>query len=152
MAHGYVRATDDLDLVAQRSRRAHWRSLMESLAASVYREASSFLQFNPIPGTRLPVDLMFVADEVFDRMRACAEQSSVGGFSFGVVSLLHLIAMKCHAIQHSKSLRRLKDTDDLIQLINLNRLDLNEPELRATILKHGNEELYEKLRIACAPE
>ena len=49
-------------------------------------------------------------------------------------------------------MRRLKDMDDLIQLILINRLDLNEPQLRATILKHGNSELYEKLRQACADE
>ena len=110
------------------------------------------MQFNPAPGARLPVDLMFVADEVFERMRADAQQAIVEGISFGVVSLLHLIALKCHAIQHGKPLRRIKDTEDLIQLITLNGLDLNEPELRATILKHGNQELYEKLQHACAPE
>ena len=42
--------------------------------------------------------------------------------------------------------------DDLIHLILINRLDLNEPELRAIILKHGNAEIYEKLRYACANE
>ena len=42
--------------------------------------------------------------------------------------------------------------DDLVQLIVINRLDLNEPELRATILKHGNPESYEKLRQVCANE
>jgi hypothetical protein len=41
---------------------------------------------------------------------------------------------------------------DLLQLILINRLDLNEPELRATILKHGNAETYEKLRQVCANE
>jgi hypothetical protein len=69
-----------------------------------------------------------------------------------VVSLLHLIALKCHSLKNSKSLRRLKDMDDLIQLILINRLDLNGPELRATILKHGDSELYEKLRRACVDE
>ena len=47
---------------------------------------------------------MFVAEEVFDRMRAEAEPASVEGVSFGVVSLLHLIALKCHAIRHGKPL------------------------------------------------
>jgi hypothetical protein len=40
--------------------------------------------------------------------------------------------------------------DDLVQLILINRLDLNEPELRATILKHGNAEMFEKLQQVCA--
>jgi hypothetical protein len=63
-----------------------------------------------------------------------------------------LIALKCHAIQHGKPLRRIKDTEDLIQLAIINHLDLNEPELRARILKHGNQELYDKLQHACASE
>ena len=152
MAHGFVRATDDLDLLVQGSRRDQWRGLLEGLGMSVYRETQAFMQFNPAPGARLPVDLMFVTDEVFERMRADAKQASVEDITLGIVSVLHLFALKCHAIQHGKPLRRIKDTEDLIQLIRLNGLDLNEPELRATIQKHGNQELYEKLRHACAPE
>jgi len=152
MAHGFVRATDDLDLLVQSSQRDQWRQLLEGLGMTVYREAPVFLQFNPSPSARLPVDLMFVADEVFERMRTGAEKASVGDVSFGVVSLLHLVALKCHAIQHGKSLRGLKDIEDLIQLIVINGLNLNEPELRATILKHGHQELYDKLQHACASE
>ncbi len=44
----------------------------------------------------------------------------------------------------------IKDTEALIQLVSINHLDLNEPELRTTILKHGNQELYEKLQRASA--
>jgi hypothetical protein len=150
MAHGFVRATDDLDLLVQSSRRDQWRRLLEGLGLSVYRDLPAFMQFNPAPGARLPVDLMFVADEVFERMRAAADQASVEDLSLGIVSLLHLIALKCHAIKHGRPLRRLKDTEDLIQLALINHLDLNEPELRATILKHGNQELYDKLQHACA--
>ena len=152
MAHGFVRATDDLDLLVQGSRRDQWRRLLERLGMSLYRDAPSFMQFNPAPGARLPVDLMFVTDEVFKRMRADAEQANLEEGSLGIVSLLHLIALKCHAIRHGKLLRRIKDTEDLIQLITLNRLNLNEPELRATLLRHGNQELYEKPQRACASE
>lgn len=152
MAHGFVRATDDLDLLVQGSRRDQWRQLLEGLGLSVFRETPAFMQFNPAPGARLPVDLMFVADEVFERMQVDAEQASVEDVSLGIVSLLHLIALKCHAIQHGTPLRRVKDTEDLIQLITLNGLNLNEPELRTMVLKHGNQELYEKLQHACAPE
>ena len=68
------------------------------------------------------------------------------------MSVFHAIPLKCHAIQHGKPLRRIKDTEDLIQLVIINHLNLNEPELRATILKHGDPELYEKLQHSCASE
>ncbi|MGH7950574.1 MAG: nucleotidyltransferase, partial [Limisphaerales bacterium] len=100
--------------------------------------------------SEMEVDLMFVSEKVFEQLNQSAVEVTLDGIKVKVVSLLHLIALKCHSLQNSKTLRRLKDMDDLIQLILINRLDLNEPELRATILKHGNAEMYEKLRHACA--
>lgn len=152
MAHGFVRATDDLDLLVQSARRDQWRQFLKGLGMEVFREAPAFMQFNPPPGARIPVDLMFVAEEVFQRMRADARPAEVEGAALGVVSLLHLIALKCHAIRHANRLRGIKDLEDLIQLIALNGLNLNEPELRSIILKHGTQRLYERLQHACASE
>jgi len=151
-AHGYVRTTDDLDLAVQRGRRAEWRKLMGELGMSVKHDASTFLQFDPGDEAGIGVDLMFVSEDVFDQLNRESVETKMEGVRVRVVALLHLIALKCHALQHSKSMRRLKDMDDLIQLILINRLDLNETELQATILKHGNPEIYEKLRRACANE
>ncbi|MBE0540866.1 MAG: hypothetical protein IH623_05725 [Verrucomicrobia bacterium] len=98
------------------------------------------------------VDLMFVSKDVFGRPERAAVKATVEGTQVRVVSLLHLIALKCHALQQSKSLRRLKNLDDLVQLSLINRLGLHEPELRTTILRHANTEIYEKLPHACANE
>jgi predicted nucleotidyltransferase len=126
LAHGYVRATDDLDLLVQRGRRAEWKKLMEAYGMTVKHDAATFLQFHAAPGGRIDVDLMFVSEGVFAQLAAAAVAVKVEGVSVSVVALLHLVALKCHALQHSKSLRRLKDLDDLIQLISINRLDLND--------------------------
>lgn len=156
MAHGFIRATDDLDLLAQAGRRQTWQRLLEGMGMTVYREAPTFLQFNPAPGERLPLDLMFVADDVFARMQRGAERALVQGVSVGVVSLPQLIALKCHAIRIAEALpgnlRIVKDSDDLIHLIKLNAVDLQAPAIRDIILKHGTEDLYKKLQRACARE
>lgn len=151
-AHGYVRATEDLDLIVQRGRRAQLGKLMGDLGMTVKNDAANFIQFDPRDESGMDVDLMFVSEEVFSQMERASVEARVEGFPVRVVSLLHLIALKCHALQHGKSIRRLKDMDDLVQLILINGLDLNEPELQAIILKHGNAETYEKLRQACADE
>ena len=151
-AHGYVRATDDLDLIVQRGRRMELSKLLVDMGMSVKNDAANFLQFDSRNKAGMDVDLMFVSEEVFERLEQAAVKTKIEGVPVQVVSLLHLIALKCHALQHSKSLRRLKDMDDLVQLILVNGLDLKEPELGAIILKHGNAELYEKLRHACADE
>jgi predicted nucleotidyltransferase len=152
LAHGYVRMTDDLDLIAQRGQREFLERMFVSMGMSVNNDATTFLQFDPKSDGDMKVDLMFVSEEVFVQLAAVAIESEVEGVRVKVVGLPHLIALKCHALQNSKSLRRLKDMDDLIQLILINQLDLNEPELRATILKHGNAEIYEKPRHACDDE
>ncbi|MEI7940019.1 MAG: hypothetical protein WCK27_25320 [Verrucomicrobiota bacterium] len=58
MAHGFVRATDDIDLLVQGGRRDQWRRLLEGLGMKMYREAPAFIQFDPPPDGGLPVDLM----------------------------------------------------------------------------------------------
>jgi hypothetical protein len=151
-AHGYVRTTDDLDLIVPRDQRVRWSSLLGHFGMMVKNDAATFLQFDPQDGTGTEVDLMFVSNEVFEQLNQAAMEATVEGVGVRVVSLLHLIALKCHSLQHSKTMRRLKDMDDLIQLILINHLDLNGSELRATILKHGSAEIYEKLRHACANE
>jgi predicted nucleotidyltransferase len=151
-AHGYVRMTDDLDLIVPGGQRARWSKLLDSFGMVVKNDAATFLQFDPKDEADMEVDLMFVSEKVFEQLNSSAMETTIEGVKVKVVSLLHLIALKCHSLQNSKALRRLKDMDDLIQLILVNRLDLNEPELRATILKHGSSETYEKLRHACADD
>jgi len=152
LAHGYVRTTEDLDLIAIREQRAAWSKLFAGFGMTIKNDAATFLQFDPVNDAGMKVDLMFVSEEVFAQLEQAAVEAEIEGTRVKVVALLHLIALKCHALQHGKSIRRLKDMDDLIQLILINHLDLNEPELRATILKHGSAETYEKLRHACADE
>ena len=69
-----------------------------------------------------------------------------------VVSLRHLLALKCHAIKHGHSGKIVKDADDVIRLLQINRLDPDSPLLRQLFLKHGTEEFYEKVRTACLTE
>ena len=149
MAHGFVRSTGDLDLLASKIQRDDWRRLVEGLGMTLYIETPAFAQFNPARELVMPLDIMFVEDSVFEQMRSGAEKNSVQGVTVSVVSLLHLIALKCHGFRHGREGRRFKDTEDLIQLIKINRIDLNEPKVRATILKHGTAELFAKLQRAC---
>ena len=62
---------------------------------------------------------------------------------------MHLLALKCHAIKHGHAGRIVKDAEDVIRLTQNNRLDPNARTVRELFLKHGTEELYEKVRRAC---
>ncbi|HAO80666.1 MAG TPA: hypothetical protein DCQ92_17180 [Verrucomicrobia subdivision 3 bacterium] len=148
MAHGFVRTTGDIDFIIRKSQANDWQKLLESLKFAVHFSGPTFLQFNPPPSEKLPLDLMFVNNEIFNQMLSAAAQIETDGVMARVVSLLHLFALKCHAFQ-SRPHRAMKDIEDLVQLTKINKLDLNEPTLRAILLKHGGQEFYELLKREC---
>lgn len=150
IAHGHPRNTFDIDLIIRRDDAGKWTELAAALGYTLYREGSTFLQFNPSDAKTLPLDMMLVNTDTFQKLmaEAVAAPPSVAGVK--VVSLQHLLALKCHAIKHGHPGRIVKDTDDVIQLTQANRLDVNDPKVRELFLKHGTPELYEKVRRICS--
>ena len=151
MAHGHPRSTFDLDLMVRHSDREGWSRLAAALGYVLHRESPAFLQYNPATPEALPLDLILVNDDTFTKLATEAVPAPAGGGSARIVSLLHLLALKCHAIKHGDATRIVKDADDVIRLLQHNRLDVNEPGLRALFLQHGTTEFYEKVRRLCAP-
>lgn len=146
MAHGYARTTFDLDLIIRRTDRDGWLSLLQSLGFSVHHERPTFLQLNPSSDQRWPVDLMFVNDVTFQKLMADALVAPVGKSKTKIVSLRHLIALKCHSIRHGHPGRVVKDTDDLIRVIEANSVKVEDRNIREIILKHGTHELYKQIK------
>jgi hypothetical protein len=62
-----------------------------------------------------------------------------------VVALQHLLALKSHAVRHGHPGRVEKDVDDVIGLVQANRLDVDQTPWRELFRKHGPPELHEKL-------
>ena len=54
--------------------------------------------------------------------------------------------------KHGHAGRIVKDAEDVIRLIQNNSLDPDAQTVRELFLKHGTEELYEKVRTACRRE
>jgi hypothetical protein len=153
ITHGFARSTFDLDLIVRRSDREKWLKIAAELGYRFFREGPTFAQFNHSSAGSFPLDLMFVNEETFSKMRAEAVAApSITKSGVWVVSLLHLLALKCHAIKHGHSGRVVKDAEDVIQLIQKNGLDPETPALRALFQKHGTQEFYDKVKRACRPE
>jgi hypothetical protein len=149
IAHGHTRNTFDLDLIIRREDRESWTNLARALGYNLHHEGPTFLQFNPPDERVLPLDFMFVNSETFAKLMAQAVPGPVGVAGIKVVSLRHLLALKCHAVKHGHAGRIVKDVDDVINLVQVNRLDMDAAEIRELFLKHGTKELYEKVQRAC---
>ena len=74
---------------------------------------------------------------------------SIGGARCKVPKLQHLIALKVHALKHSHIGRFLKDFQDVVGLIQVNRLDVASAEVKEIFERYGNTDLYEKVVRAC---
>jgi hypothetical protein len=147
IVHGHPRNTFDLDLIVQREDQSKWTELAHALGYSFYREGPTFLQFNP-PNAQpaLPLDLMLVNHETFAKLLAEAVPAPGTAPGAKVVSLRHLLALKCHAVRYGHAGRIVKDVDDVIRLVQANGINPNDPQIRALFLKHGTEEFYETIQ------
>ena len=148
IVHGYARSTFDLDLMVRQEDRARWLELIQGLGYSLLREGPTFLQFNAPARSSFPLDLMLVNATTFSRMQADAVATPALAGGVRVVSLMHLLALKCHAVKHGHPGRIVKDADDVIHLLQNNGMDPDAEAVREVFRNHGSEEFYEKIRKA----
>ena len=149
ITHGFARSTFDLDLIVQRSDREKWLHVAQELGYQLYREGPAFVQFNHSKAESFPLDLMVVNETTFAKLRAEAVSAPSTVKGVRVVSLMHLLALKCHAVKHGHKGRIVKDAEDVIQLIQKNGLDPEAEDIQDLFRKHGTTEFYEKVKRAC---
>jgi predicted nucleotidyltransferase len=149
MRHGFMRATEDVDILVNKEDRPGWEAMLSQLGYASFHDGGTFLQLTPTNGHGWELDLMFVAHTTFDAMSAEAIPTQIEGVSVLVPSLNHLLALKLHALNHNRGLRSLKDFEDIGQLIAANRIDVRTEVFRQLVLKYGDPSLYERITQAC---
>ena len=145
IVHGHLRNTFDLDVVIPRDDRSKWTELAKALGYSFHSEGPTFLQFDP-PHDKpaLPLDLMMVSADTFAKLSTDAVPASASAAGAKVVSLHHLLALKCHAIKHGHPGRIVKDADDVLRLVQVNSLDPNDSVIRELFLKQEQKNSMKK--------
>lgn len=149
IVHGFPRSTFDLDLIIRRDQKDVWQQLLADMGYLLHHEGPAFIQFNASNSGTFPVDLLLVGESTFEKLWADAVTGSAWP-GVKIISLLNLLALKCHAVKHGHSGRIVKDADDVIRLVQNNALDIESEELRELFLHHGTKDFYEKIRRACA--
>ena len=80
-------------------------------------------------------------EETLKKISEEGKETKISGLLFKVPSLLHLIALKLHAIKQDPR-RELQDLQDITELIRRNKINVKMPAFRDLCLKHGSERLY----------
>lgn len=144
-AHGYARTTYDLDLIIQEEQYPILFKEFEKEGFEETYRGNVHARFSGRPKFLTNIDLLFVDSKTFQGLFAESSDKNVGPRRFKVVSLFHLIAMKLHAIKNNPENRQEKDFPDIIQLIRKNKIDPKEKKFKEMCLKHGTQELYQKI-------
>ena len=93
-----------------------------------------------------PLDFMLVSKETFTAMLADCIPAIVQNVSVKIPSIRHLIALKLHVLKQGLQHRVSKDMDDVINLVQINKVDVFSSDFKALCERYGNSEIYEFLK------
>jgi hypothetical protein len=146
---GVPRFTRDIDLLITDKDRDAWRQLVENLGYYLYHRAHAFDQFESIDKKELNkpgIDFMLVDEPVWQKLNEASRRVELSpGLLIPVPDPLHLIAMKLQASQSPHRKRDAQDLSDVAQLMKLFKMELNQPLIRDTLIKHGGESVLSRL-------
>lgn len=142
---GYSRDTSDLDFFVSQTDREAWMKLLSDFGYADYVDGGNFIQYAPPEQNAWPVDLMLVQEKTFASIFSASQEANLFDVQSRVPSLEHLIALKLHALKHTRLHRFLKDYLDVENLIRVNRLDIKSERLRDLFSKYGTPDLYERI-------
>lgn len=146
-AYGVVRQTLDVDcLVAD----ADVVRLGQLLTAAGYRERArtkDFVRYIHSSLYLMDVDVLLVAPSTMQVMLKASREYRVGAFEWRVPSLIHLVALKLHALKNAPD-REAKDFGDIVELLRGHRAEWQAGDLEKLCRKYGPKDIYARLEAA----
>lgn len=143
---GYQRTTLDFDFLIASRDLLPWVEILSSAGYGLITpEIKAFAQFSPQEGENFRVDLMLVDDSTFAKLLAGSEWLDFGSRRIRVISVLHLIALKLHALRSEDRRALGKDYFDILNLIRLNGVDIRSPEFEGILDRYATESIRQRL-------
>ena len=139
MRLGYIRNTIDLDLLVPEETRSRWLDLMRELKYQIYHGTTAFAQFEPSDPAGVPLDLMFVDEQTWKKLRNGATETDLAGQPVLIPRPEFLVALKLHAAASPARAKRDLDWEDIRQVVEICGLDPANESFREIILRYGGE-------------
>lgn len=142
---GYVRNTVDLDLLLPAGERSRWLDLLRELGYRFFHGVEAFAQFEPPEPDGVPVDLMFVERETWEKLIAGAREAMLADQPVLLPRPEYLVALKLHAASSATRAKPEVDWEDIRQIVRICALDPTEPAFRELILRYGGEDAIRRI-------
>lgn len=143
---GYLRNTIDLDLLLPEAERSRWLDLMRDLGYRFFHGVSAFAQFEPPEPDGVPVDLMFVEQETWEKLLAGAREATLADQRVRLPRPEYLVALKLHAASSATRAKPEVDWEDIRQIVRICGLDPADPSFRELILRYGGEDALARIK------
>jgi hypothetical protein len=147
--HAYSRTTFDLDLLVPERDAAKWLSFFEEHGYAVFHRTVNFIRLRLAldPAGALPVDLMLSDEATFQKIKSDSTRRDLGsGAALAIPSVLHLIAMKLHALRSPGRIEHGLDLQDVAHLIKSAKIDTGSREFTEILERHGTDEIRRRIR------
>ena len=125
-AHGFVRATHDLDVMVVGEQADSLHSVVTNLGYEVLDRRPDIASYVRGP---LRLDVLYARRPISRDLLARARSTTAGDIRLSVIPLEGLIGLKIQAFHDDP--RRIRDLDDIIQLVKINSDKLNLDEVRS---------------------
>ena len=142
--YGYARQTLDVDALIVASK---VEAMTETLGQAGYNPTAStqsFVRFRHDSVYLMDIDILLIDAHTMQRMMSESEQLTLHGNPFRVPSLLHLVALKLHAISNNPD-REQRDLADILELLRLNAASVDAAALKDTVSRFAPESLADKI-------
>ncbi len=140
-----ARQTADVDFLITKEDFNKITNVLEKAGYKQILLQENFVQLGSSQPSLMDVDFMFIERETFEKILRDGEQIKIAGKTFTVPSLNHLIALKLHAIKYNPKIRLSRDLPDIINLIRINKVNVNDKQFKELCLKYGTEEIYRRI-------
>lgn len=140
--HAYFRTTFDVDLLIHEADVERALGFFHGHGYETFHRTSNFvrLRFAADPGAALPVDLMLADTATFEKIQQQSRRAELGnGHTLPIPSVLHLIAMKLHALGSPARAESGVDLLDVKHLIKSAQIDISGEEFAEIAQRYGTE-------------
>jgi hypothetical protein len=144
--HGRPRYTADIDFVIDSSNFGLATRVMQRMSYKIRHQTSAFAQFDPPVAYHPAIDFMLVNSDTWAKLLQKRTFADFGGTEpYPSVGALHLLAMKFHSAKQPDRKDRLKDCQDIAEVMFKQTISFEDLEKEGIIVKHANKETIDEV-------
>jgi hypothetical protein len=135
-AYGVARQTADVDCLAPDEVVARLDRALKAAGYNCIAQTENFRRYRSSSVYLMDIDVLSVSSETYNKLSIASQTSLIQNLHFRIPSLLHLIALKLHAIRNNPN-REARDLGDIAELIRMNKTQIPPAELREICQKYA---------------